>query len=47
MAKAVTATTEYATVVVLFQPLGDFEAGKSRKLDVHENQMRLMLARQR
>ena len=47
MAKAVTAITGIALqLVVLLDPLGDFEAGNLGQLDVHQDQVGPVLARQ-
>ncbi len=45
MAKAVTAITGMArSVVVVLEPLGDFEPGDLGQLDVHDDQVGAMLA---
>ena len=47
MAKAVTATTGMRLqLVIVLEPLGDFEARDLGKLDVHQDQIRPMLARE-
>ena len=47
MAKAVTATTGMAlSSAIVLQPFGDFEAGNFGQLDVHQDQIGPVLARQ-
>ena len=45
MAKAVTATTgNDPQILIVLEPFGDFKAGDFGKLDVHQDQIRPMLA---
>ena len=46
MAKAVTATTGMRELLVVLEPLGDLEAGDFGQLDVHQDQVGPMLARE-
>ena len=47
IAKAVTATTGIAlSSAIVLEPLGDFEAGDFGQLDIHQDQVGTMLARE-
>ena len=46
MAKAVTAITGMPAVRIVLEPLGHFEAGDFRQLDIHQDQVGPVLARE-